>query len=92
MFLFIGKTAEGEHEIEETTRESEGTTRESGREGMWMLGSVTIFVFIRCYGGVMRTLFGYIECCAIIVFFFSILISNHSLFFCVLNDGFFFQL
>jgi hypothetical protein len=35
--MYAGKATEGEHEIEKTTRESEGTTRKSGGEGMLML-------------------------------------------------------
>lgn len=35
-----GKAIEGEHEIEETTGESEGTTGKSGREGTCMPISV----------------------------------------------------
>lgn len=36
-FMYAGKATEGEHEIEETTRESEGTSRKSRGEGMLML-------------------------------------------------------
>jgi hypothetical protein len=40
-FMYTVKATEGEHEIEETTRESEGTSRKSGGEGMLMLVPIT---------------------------------------------------
>lgn len=49
--MSAGKATEGKHEIEETSGESEGTTGESGGEGILMLipSILVLCIYTRCY-------------------------------------------
>lgn len=51
LWMSAGKATEGKHEIEETSGESEGTTGESGGEGILMLipSILVLCIYTRCF-------------------------------------------